>query len=103
MFQEEDTRKKIPEGTKLPVYFTPEEHELILENAFVEPEAFGLGVSEGERLRFDLSLDDIEYIQGYVAAAANHSKNKKIEKRLRMIFSYLQSFLDSYDDQWMLR
>lgn len=54
---------------------------------------------EGKRLRLDLSLDDIEEAQGYVAAEANHTPDKKLQKRLDKLFEKLQTFLDRYDDQ----
>jgi len=47
----------------------------------------------------DLSLDDIEEIQGYVAAEANHTRNAKLRKRLNKLFLRFQKFLDTYDDQ----
>ena len=89
-------RKRIPYGTKLPVYLTDKEVADIREHT--DPD-FGFGVLEGSRLRFDLSLDDIEELQGYVAAAANHTDTKKLQRRLDKIFQKLQTFLDKYDDQ----
>jgi len=43
------------------------------------------------------SLDDIEEIQGYIAAEANHTK-KKLQKEFDRIFDKLQVYLDTYDD-----
>jgi hypothetical protein len=51
------------------------------------------------RVILNLSLDDIEEIQGYIAAEANHTKNKKLQKELGRIFDKLQVYLDIYDDQ----
>lgn len=56
-------------------------------------------IVQGKRLRVDLSLDDIEEIQGYVAAEANHTRNAKLRKRLNKLFLRFQKFLDTYDDQ----
>ena len=67
--------KRIPYGTKLPVYLTAKEVTDIREHTFADPD-FGFGVLEGSRLRFDMSLDDIEELQGYVAAASNHTDTK---------------------------
>lgn len=47
----------------------------------------------------DLSLDDIEEIQGYVAAEANHTNNAKVRHRLDKLFDKFQKLLDQYDDQ----
>jgi hypothetical protein len=48
-------------------------------------------------LRVDLSLDDIEEIQGYVAADANHKRDAKLQKPLDKLFLKFQKFLDTYD------
>ena len=91
-------RKRIPYGTKLPVYLTEKEVADIREHTFADPD-FGFGVLEGSRLRFNLSLDDIEDLQGNVAAEANHTDTKQLQRRLDKIFQKLQTFLDKYDDQ----
>jgi len=63
-------------------------------------EEFGRhAVVDGKRVRLNLSLDDIEDLQGDVAAEANHTSNAKIRNRLDKIFLKLQGLLDRYDDQ----
>ncbi|HLG21911.1 MAG TPA: hypothetical protein VI382_03785, partial [Candidatus Manganitrophaceae bacterium] len=66
---------------------------------FCNPDFAKLAITEGEGIRVDLSLDDIEEIQGYVAAEANHTKNAKLRKELDRLFDKFQIFLDAYDDQ----
>ena len=92
-------RKKIPYGTKLPVKLTLRERDLIRDETFYDPDFGKFTVVEGKEIRIELSLDDIEEIQGYVAAEANHTKNSKLEKELDRLFDKLQVFLDAYDDQ----
>ena len=91
-------RKRIPYGTKSPVLLSSKELEDIRECFH---DGFGRhALVEGKRLRVDLSLDDIEEAQGYVAAEANHTRDKKLQQRLDRIFDRFQKFLDRYDDQW---
>jgi hypothetical protein len=92
-------RKKITYGTKLPVKLTLRERDLIRDETFCDPDFARLAVVEGKGVRVDLSLDDIEEIQGYVAAEANHMKNKKLQKELDRLFDKLQVYLDTYDEQ----
>ena len=92
-------RKKIPYGTKLPVKLTLDERDLIRAQTFCDPDFARFAVVEGKAIRVDLSLDDIEEIQGYVAAEANHTKIKKLQKELDQLFGKLQLYLDTYDDQ----
>ena len=89
-------RKLIPYGTKLPVAFSSKE----LDECIMIGEEFGRhAVVDGKRFRLNLSLDDIEDLQGHVAAEANHTRDAKLRNRLDKIFLKLQGFLDRYDDQ----
>lgn len=92
-------RKKVPYGTKLPVKLTIRERDLIRDETFCHPDFAKVAVVDGKRIRVDLSLDEIEEIQGYVAAEANHTENSKLRKELNRLFGKLQVFLDTYDDQ----
>ena len=95
----DDRRKRIPNGTKLPVLLSRRQVELVTDHTFADPAALSHGVVKGTRIVFQLSLDDIEEIQGYVAAEANHTDNQKLQKELQRLWSHFQQFLDSYDDQ----
>lgn len=92
-------RKKIPYGTKLPVKLTLCERDLIRDETFCDPDFARFAVVEGKGIRVELSLDDIEEIQGYLAAEANHTKDSKLQKELDRLFDKLQVFLDTYNDQ----
>jgi hypothetical protein len=92
-------RKKIPEGTKLPVILTLKERDLIRDQTLGNPNFGNIGLVEGKSIKLMMSLDDIEEVQGYVAAEANHTDNKKLQKDLDKVFDKLQVFLDTYDDQ----
>jgi hypothetical protein len=92
-------RKQIPYGTKLPVNLTLRERDLIRDETFCTPDFAKFAVVEDKGIKVDMSLDDIEEIQGYIAAEANHTENKKLQKELDRVFDKLQVFLDTYDDQ----
>ena len=90
--------KKIQYGEKLPVYFTKDELQVIRDKTFCDPKFGKLGLVEKDKIKVDMSLDDIEDIQGHVAAEANHTKNKKLQKELDSIFDSLQKYLDAYEE-----
>ncbi len=52
----------------------------------------------GTGIEVDLSMDEIEDVQGYVAAEANHTEDAKLEKELDRLFDKLQSYLDKYGE-----
>jgi len=92
-------RKKIHYGTKLPVVLTLRERDTIRDKTLGDPNFGNMGVVEGKSIRIMMSLDDIEDVQGYIAAEANHTDNKKLQKDLDRIVDKFQVFLDLYDDQ----
>lgn len=92
-------RTAIPCGSKLPVTLTLRQRDLIRDETFCDPSFANCAVVDGTGIKADLSLDKIEEIQGYVAAAANHTNNAKLRKELDRLFAKLQVFLDTYDDQ----
>ena len=46
-----------------------------------------------------LTLDDLEDLGGYIAAEANHTRDKKLRKKLDAIFSKIQDFLETHADE----
>lgn len=92
-------RKAIPKGTKIPVVLTLKERDIIRDMTVGVPDFGKLGIVEGKNIKLLMSLDDIEDVQGYVAAEANHTLNKILQKQLDKIFEKFQVFLDRYDDQ----
>lgn len=92
-------RKKIPYGTKVPVILTGRQLHLIRNETFCDPNIINFVEAEGEDFHLNLSLDDIEEIQGHVAFSANHTENKKLKKELDKIFMIFQNILEAYDDE----
>ena len=45
------------------------------------------------------TLDDLDDLEGYVAAEANHTKDKKLRQRLDAISEKIQMHLDRHDDE----
>ncbi|MFH1009175.1 MAG: hypothetical protein V1800_17000 [Candidatus Latescibacterota bacterium] len=92
-------KKKIPRGTRVLVKLTLRERDLIRDDAYCDPDFGRLAISEGRSIRIYMTLDEIEDIQGYVAAEANHTENRKLQKELDKFSDKLQVFLDTYDDE----
>jgi hypothetical protein len=75
------------------------QRDLIVDETFYPEDIFDCAILEGSGVRVDLTLDDIEEIQGYIASAANHNEDRKLQKRLDTLFEIFGTLLDSYDDQ----
>jgi hypothetical protein len=91
-------KKNIRYETKLPLKLTLRKRDLIRSGTFLDPSFGKDAVINGKSITVDLSLDDIEEIQGYVAADANHTGNSKLQGELDRLFDKLQVLLDTYDD-----
>jgi hypothetical protein len=79
-------RKSLPYGSKSPFELTLRERDLIIDETFCDPGFAKLTVVDGEGIRADLTLEDIEEIQGSVAAAASHMKKSKLQMELDRLF-----------------
>jgi len=92
-------KKNIRYETKWPVKLTLRERDLIRSSMFLNPDFGKDALIDGNCITVDLSLDEIEEIQGYVAAEANHTGNSKLGRELDRLFDKLQTLLDAHDDQ----
>ena len=67
----------------------------------VGPEVTGplrMVVVKGKKLIVKLTLDDLDEIIGYIAAEANHTDDKKLQKELDHLYERLKTTMESYDD-----
>lgn len=96
--------KKIEPDQPVEVSFSPRERDLILEHTFADGELTDrLRVVEVKGTKFvaKYTLEDLDELLGYIAAEANHTPNKKLQKELDALFARLQHEMQSYDDgQW---
>ncbi len=46
-----------------------------------------------------MDLDHIEELLEYIAAEANHTDDRGLEKKLDRVYDKLQKIMDKYDDQ----
>jgi hypothetical protein len=94
-------RQKIEYGQPIEVAITPRQRSLILEHAMGGPEVTGplrMAVVKGKKLIVKLTLDDLDEIIGYIAAEANHTDDKKLQKELDHLYERLKTTMESYDD-----
>jgi len=94
-------RKRIEYDTPIKVSFTPRERELILEHTSADLELtdrLAISIVKDRRLVAKYTLDDLDALGGYVAAEANHCKDRKLQKELYELFGRLQKTMEGYDD-----
>jgi hypothetical protein len=91
--------KTIPAGSKIPVRFTIAERDLIRGQTFYGPDFARVAVFEGKGIKVMLTLEDIDEIQGYVASAANHTKDKNLQAACDKLSDKLQAILERYREE----
>ena len=96
--------KKIEPEQPIDVLFTPEERDLVLTHTFAEgdlTQRLRLAPMRGKKVVANFTLDDLDELVGYIAAEANHSTDRRLQRKLYALFNRLQAKMQSYDDgQW---
>jgi len=94
-------RTKIAEGQKVPVKLSARDRELIVEYADLDPDLTGpleKVPPEAGAINVGYTLYDLDEMLGYIAAAANHCKSKKLERELDGLYGRVKDVMESYDD-----
>ncbi|MBI2205168.1 MAG: hypothetical protein HYU41_15075 [Candidatus Rokubacteria bacterium] len=94
-------RKKIKDGQKVAVNFTPRERLLVLDQTFAGPDLtvrLRRAALVGGRHVAWYTLSDLDELLGFIAAEANHSTDKKVRKGLDALYARLRRKMESYDD-----
>ncbi len=94
-----EKKTMITPDTKLSVQLTLRERDLIRDKTFCDPDFARLAPVKNGLITVPMTLGDIEEVQGYVAAEANHTKDRKLEKELDGLFSKFQYYLDTYEEE----
>ena len=73
--------------------------ELIIDHTFTCPDLtkrLQIAEIKGKYLITKYSTDDLEELIGYIAVEANHTDDKKLQKKLAKLFDKLDRFLEKY-------
>ncbi len=95
-------RKRIRPGETVPLELSDRERELILEHSFAGEELTGrlrIVPRQNEPPVYRFTLDDLDELAGYVAAEANHAKDKKLQKEWDRLYARVADVLESYTDE----
>jgi hypothetical protein len=93
-------KKSLPKKQKVALKLTIEERKLFLGDPINVPEELADAIrSTATGAPVMLNLDHLEDLGGYIAAGANHTKDKKVRKKLDAIFSKIQDLLEAHSDQ----
>jgi hypothetical protein len=93
-------QKEIKYGQPVEVRFSQADKTLLEEHTFMDADYTKRlrPADTGRALVGHYTLDDLEDMIGYIAAEANHTTDKKLQRKLDSLFSRLQDEMESYDD-----
>ncbi len=83
---------------QIEIKFTEQERELIIDYTFAGPDLTNkLKIAEikGKHLIAKYTIYDLDELIGFIAAEANHTEDKKLEKKLDKLFERLSRILES--------
>ncbi len=95
-------RIRIRPNETVPLELNARDRELIVSHTFADEsltKRLRIMPKPGERPLFRFTLDDLDELAGFVAAEANHTKDKRLGKELDQVFDRIQSTLDDYTDE----
>ena len=95
-------RKRIRPDEKVPLELNDRERELILNHSFADQELtdrLRVVPTPGEPPIYRFTLDDLDELAGYVAAEANHARDKKLQKKWDQLYDRISAAIDSYTDE----
>ena len=94
--------ERIKPEDRVPLRLSRRECDLIVNETFAPEELtdrLRLGTVSGGKLTFGFTLEELDELIGSVAAKANHTKDKKLQKELDRIYERMAEILDTYTDQ----
>ena len=95
-------RKRIRPDEKVPLELNDRERELILKHSFADEEITGrlrIVPPPDEPPVYRFTLDEWDELAGYVAAEANHPREKKLQKEWDRLYARIAAVLESYTDE----
>jgi hypothetical protein len=77
------------------IELTLQERDLIIDHTLANDDLLNpleSAIVEGNKMKFVYTLDDLDDLLGYIAAEANHTENKKLEKQLDALYDKLAKY-----------
>lgn len=96
-------RQRIPlkANDTVPLELNRGERELIINHTFADESLTNrlrVAPQSGQRSVFHFTLDDLDELAGFIAAEANHAKNKVLQEQLDQLYERIEAVLSKYTD-----
>ena len=95
-------KKMILPGQEIEIKLSLRERDLIRDHTLADEELtdrLALALMDGDRIVVRYSLDDLDELLGFIAAEANHAKDKKLQKELEALYDRLAEIEESHEEK----
>jgi len=86
---------------EIEIKFTPQERALIIDHTFADPgltKRLKIAEIKGKHIVAKYSIHDLDDLLGFIAAEANHTEDKQLEKKLDRLFEKLTRIFEKEID-----
>jgi hypothetical protein len=93
-------KKKIKRNEQINIKLAEFERDLIIDETFVEQEHVDLlknVIPKSGYITVSLTLDDLDFILGHIAASANHAEDRDLESLLDDLYDRLTEIESKYE------
>ena len=93
-------KKKIKRDEQIKIELAEFERDLIIDDTFVEQEYIDLlknSIPQSGYITVSLTLEDLDFMVGHIAASANHAEDKDLESLLDELYDHLTEIESKYD------
>lgn len=94
--------KRVGVDEGVPVKLSTGDRELILDHTFAGPDLtdrLAAAIPVRSKITVYYTLSELEDLQGYIAAEANHAKNRKVQRELYGLYDRIKIVEESYADE----
>ena len=94
--------KKVGVDEKVPVKLSVADRTLIIDHTLADPELTDrLEAASPVRSKIAVyyTLSELEYLQGFIAAEANHARTRKLQRQLDDLYARIKVVEESYADE----
>jgi hypothetical protein len=89
------------DADSIEIKLTPTERDLILEHTFAGndlTDRIKLALLKGKHISAGYTLEELDELVGFIAAEANHSEDRKLERQLDRLFEKLSRVIEDNND-----
>ena len=94
--------KRVGVDDKVPVKLSVADRSLLVDHTLADPELISrleAATPERSKITVHYTLSELEDLQGFIAAEANHARSRKLQRQLYDLYDRIKVMEESYADE----